>query len=147
MGIYTVKTVVGRENIVIDSISLKSSTENLDIKALVHPEEIKGYVFVEGEVRDIERVLQMVPHIRGIIKKPIAISEIQRFLQPKKVEIDLKVKDIVEVIGGPFKGERGKVTRYDKAKREVIIELLDVTVPIPITVNAEFVKLSERSKK
>lgn len=146
MTIYTVKTVVGRENIVIDSISSKAVSESLDIKALVHPEEIKGYVFVEGAIRDVEKVLQMVPHIRGVIKKPVAITEIQRFLQPKKVEIDLKVKDIVEVIGGPFKGERGKVTRYDKAKREVIIELLDVTVPIPITVNAEFVKLSERSK-
>jgi transcriptional antiterminator NusG len=146
MTIYTVKTVVGRENIVIDSISSKAVSEILDVKALVHPEEIKGYVFIEGAIRDVEKVLQMVPHIRGVIKKPIAITEIQRFLQPKKVEIDLKVKDIVEVIGGPFKGERGKVTRYDKAKREVIIELLDVTVPIPITVNAEFVKLSERSR-
>lgn len=147
MTIYTVKTVVGRENIVIDSISSKATSEKLDIGALVHPEEIKGYVFIEGAIRDVEKVLQMVPHIRGVIKKPIAITEIQRFLQPKKVEIDLKVKDVVEVIGGPFKGERGKVTRYDKAKREVVIELLDVTVPIPITVNAEFVKLSERSKK
>jgi len=147
MTIYTVKTVVGRENIVIDSIASKSTSETLDIRALVHPEEIKGYVFVEGEIRDIEKVLQMVPHIRGIIKKQVPIAEIQRFLQPKKVEIDLQVKDVVEVIGGPFKGERGKVTRYDKAKREVIIELLDVTVPIPITVNAEFVKLLERTKK
>jgi len=147
MTIYTIKTVVGRENIVIDSIASKTVSENLDIRSLVHPEEIKGYVFIEGSVKDIEKVLQMVPHIRGIIKKPVDISEIQRFLQPKKVEIDLNVKDVVEVIGGPFKGERGKVTRYDKAKREVTIELLDVTVPIPITVNAEFVKLLERTKK
>jgi transcriptional antiterminator NusG len=142
--IYTVKTVVGRENIVLDSIATKAGTENLQIGALVHPEEIKGYVFVEGEIRDVERVLQMVPHIRGIIKKPVPMKDIHRFLQPKKVEIDLEVKDIVEVIGGPFKGERGKVTRYDKAKREVTIELVDITVPIPITVNVEFVKLTEK---
>jgi transcriptional antiterminator NusG len=145
--IYTIKTVVGREGIVIDSITSKATSENLDIRAVVHAEEIRGYIFVEGSLQDIEKVLQMVPHIRGIIKKPMAITEIQRFLQPKKVEIDLTVKDIIEVIGGPFKGERGKVTRYDKAKREVTIELLDVTVPIPITVNAEFVKLLEKANK
>jgi len=145
--IYTIKTVVGRENIVIDSIALKAMSENLKIRAIVHPEEIRGYVFIEGDIKDVERVLQMVPHIRGVIKKPVNISEIQRFLQPKKVEIDLDVKDVVEVIGGPFKGERGKVTRYDKAKREVTLELLDVTVPIPITVNVEFVKLTEKIKK
>lgn len=145
--IYTVKTVVGRENIVADSIASKAKTESLSIYAVVHPEEIRGYVFVEGEVKDIEKALQMVPHIRGVIKKPVDMAQIQRFLQPRKVEIDLNVKDTIEVIGGPFKGERGKVTRYDKTKREVTIELLDVAIPIPITVSVEFVKLSERAKK
>jgi transcription termination/antitermination protein NusG len=145
--IYGVKTVVGRENIVIDAIASKTQVEKLNIMSVLHPEEIKGYIFVEGELKDIEKVLQMVPHIRGLIKKPVEVREIQRFLQPKKVEIDLDVKDVVEVIGGPFKGERGRVTKYDKTKREVTIELIDVAVPIPITVNAEFVKLLERQKK
>jgi len=145
--IYTVKTVVGRENIVADSMALKSKTGNLNVYSIVHPEEIRGYIFVEGNIKDIEKALQMVPHIRGIIKKPVDMEQIRRFLQPRKVEIDLNVKDIIEVIGGPFKGERGKVTRYDKTKREVTIELLDVAIPIPITVSAEFVKLSERAKK
>lgn len=52
--IYTIKTVVGRENIVIDSIASKVKTGQLNITALLHPEEIKGYVFVEGEVKDVE---------------------------------------------------------------------------------------------
>ncbi len=142
--IYAVKTVVGRENIAIDSISTKAIAEGLDIGALVHPEEIKGYVFVEGDLEDIEKVSKLVLHVRGIIKKNMNIKEIHRFLNPMKVEVKLNIKDIVEVIGGPFKGERGKVTRYDKTKREITIELLDVTVPIPITVNVEFVKLSEK---
>lgn len=144
--IYTIKTVVGRENIVIDSISSKARTLALDIKALVHAEEIKGYVFIEGEMKDIEKVTQMVPHIRGLIKKPVSISQLQRFLQPKTVEIELSKGDIVEVIGGPFKGEKGKVTRYDKAKRELTMELLEVTVPIPVTVSVEFIKLLEKAK-
>jgi len=145
--IYTVKTVVGRENIVADNIASKSKTKNLNIYSVVRPEEIRGYIFVEGNIKDIEKALQMVPHIRGIIKKPVDIEQIRRFLQPRKVEIDLNVKDVIEVIGGPFKGERGKITRYDKTKREVTIELLDVAIPIPITVSAEFVKLLERGKE
>lgn len=143
--IYTVKTVVGRENIVIDSMAAKAKTQSLDIKALVHAEEIKGYVFVEGEIRDVEKVIQMVPHIRGLIKSPVEISQLQRFLQPKTVEIELNKGDIVEVIGGPFKGEKGKVTRYDKTKREITIELLEVTVPIPVTISVEFIKLLEKA--
>ena len=142
--IYTVKTVVGRENIVANSIASEARRKELNISSVVHPEEIRGYIFVEGELKDIEKVLQLVPHIRGIIKKVVDIGQIKRFLQPRKVEVDINVKDKIEVIGGPFKGEKGKVTRYDKTKREVTIELVDVAIPIPITVSVEFVKLLER---
>lgn len=145
--IYTVKTVVGRENIVLDAIAAKVKTENLQIQAMIHPEEIKGYVFVEGEIKEIERAIQMIPHVRGLIKVPVDLNEIKKFLQPKLVEIELDKGDVVEVIGGPFKGERGKVVRFDKMKREVVIELLEVTVPIPVTVSVEFVKLIERANK
>jgi len=140
-----VKTVVGRENIVIESISSKVKNQSLSIHALVHPEEIKGYIFVEGDIKDIEKSVQMVPHVRGLIKSPIELNQIQRFLEPKTVEIELNNGDLVEVIGGPFKGEKGKVVRYDKTKREVTIELVEIAVPIPVTVSVELIKLIEKS--
>jgi len=145
--IYIVKTVVGRENIVINSITSKAKSQNLDIRSLVHPEEIKGYIFVEGELKDVEKAIHLIPHIRGLIKKPVDIAQIQKFLEPKTVEIELNVGDVVEVIGGPFKDEKGKVVRCDKIKREAVIELLEVTVPIPITISIEFVKILEKAKK
>ena len=145
--IFTLKTVVGRENIVIDAISAKAKGENIQIQSMVHPEEIKGYVFIEGDVKEVERAAQAVPHVRGVIKSPVEMSQLQRFLQPRKVEIELGLGDIVEIIGGPFKGEKGKVTRYDKVKRETTIELLEAAVPIPITVSAEFVKVLEKAQQ
>lgn len=145
--IYTIKTVVGRENIVLDSIAEKIKSQKLQIQALLHPEEIKGYIFVEGDIKEVEKAVQMVPHVRGLIKTPVDLKEIQRFLQPKLIEIELAKGDTVEVIGGPFKNEKGKVVRYDKTKREIVIELLEVTVPIPITVSVEFVKLIEKAGK
>lgn len=145
--IYTVKTVVGRENVVLDTIAAKAKSEGLDIKALVHPEELRGYIFVEGAIEDIEKAVKMIPHVRGLVKKPVELKDIQRFLQPRKAEIELDTGDIVEVIGGPFKGEKGKIIRYDKTKRECTIELLEVTTPIPITISVEFVKTLEKVKK
>ena len=145
--IYTIKTVVGRENIVLHSVASKAKHDGLQVQALVHPEEIKGYVFVEGDVKDIERAVQGILHVRGLIKRPVNISEIQRFLQPREVKIELVVGDIVEVVGGPFKGMRGKVTRFDKTKRELVLEPLEVTVPIPITISVEFVKVLEKASK
>ena len=50
----------------------------------------------------------------NFFSKPLNFNKIQRFLEPKKMEIELDKGDVVEVIGGPFKGEKGKVVRYDK---------------------------------
>lgn len=146
--LFTIKTVVGRENIVMDNVATKARVEGLtQVKAFIHPEEIKGYVFVEGDVKEIERAVQDVPHVRGLIKKPIEMKQVERYLQPKTVVVELNVGDILEVVGGPFKGERGKVTRYDKIKREVTMELLEAAVPIPVTVSVEFIKVLEKSGK
>lgn len=145
--IYTVKTVVGRENITTELIAAKAKSEGLRIDALIHPEEIKGYVFVEGNISDVEKSIQNIPHVRGLIKTPVDIKDIKRFLKPRETEIKLDVGDIVEVIGGPFKGERGKVVRYNKIKRECTIELIEVTVPIPITVSVDLVKILEKVGK
>jgi transcriptional antiterminator NusG len=52
----------------------------------------------------------------------------------------------VEVTGGPFKGMRAKITRVDKAKSEVTLELLEASFTLPITVDSDYVKLVERSR-
>lgn len=142
--IYAIKTIIGRENIVIEAMAGKVKAKGLNVKAMVHPEEIKGYVFVEGELRDIEGMIREIPHARGILRKTVSITSIKRFLESKKVEIKINEGDIVEVIGGPFKGEKGKVTRYDSAKVEVTIELIEIAVPIPVTVNAGLVKVIKK---
>lgn len=144
--IYAVKTIIGRENVVLEAMAGKIKARSLEIKALVRPEEIKGYVFIEGELKDIENLIKEIPHARGLLKKAVPISDIKKFLEPKKVEIKINEGDIVEVIGGPFKGEKGKVTRFDKMKSEVTMELIEVTVPIPVTVNAGLVKVIKKAE-
>ncbi len=142
--IYAVKTIIGRENVVIESMAGKIKARSLEIKAIVRPEEIKGYIFIEGDLQEIENLIKEIPHARGLLRKPVPISDIKKFLEPKKVEIKINDGDIVEVIGGPFKGEKGKVTRFDKIKSEVTMELIEVTVPIPVTVNAGLVKVIKK---
>jgi len=142
--IYAVKTIIGRENVVLESMTGKAKARGLNIKSMVHPEEIRGYVFVEGELKDIEIMIREIPHARGVLRTSVPVSDIKRFLEPKKVEIKINEGDIVEVIGGPFKGEKGKVTRFDSVKSEVTIELIEVTVPIPVTVNAGLVKVIKK---
>jgi transcription termination/antitermination protein NusG len=53
---------------------------------------------------------------------------------------------VVEITGGPFKGMRAKITRIDKSKGEVTLELLEATFTLPITVHSDYVKLVEKAK-
>ncbi len=65
-------------------------------------------------------------------------------LEQVKVQMNIQKNDIVEIISGPFKREKAKVKKIDELKDEVIVELLEATVPIPITVKMDSVKVIRR---
>jgi len=50
------------------------------------------------------------------------------------------------MIGSTFKGEKAKVTRIDKQKGEVIVSLLGASVPIPVTVKIDNIKVIRREE-
>jgi len=77
----------------------------------------------------------------------VSFSEVERYIVVKPVIEELDVDDVVEIVGGPFKGMRAKITRIDKTKSEVILELLEATFTLPITVHADYVKVVEKAKK
>ena len=58
--------------------------------------------------------------------------------------MNIQNNDIVEIISGPFKREKAKITRIDQQKEEVIVELLEAAVPIPITLKMDSVKVIRR---
>jgi len=144
--IYAIRTTTGREDIVIDIMSTRIRQNALDVKAVVHPAEIKGYVFAEGTSGSIHKAVQGLMHIRGIIEKPVPLDDIKHFLETdRKDRIKVEDGNVVEIIGGPFKGEKGRITRVDSVKDEVTIELLDASIPIPVTIATEFIKVIKRT--
>jgi len=130
----------------MDMLASKIKVEGLDIKTIFHPAELKGYIFIEGTLGNVQKAIRGVMHIRGLIQKPVQLEEIKHFLEYKKERIKIELGDIVEIIGGPFKGEKGKVNRIDKVKGEVTVELLEATIPIPVTIATEFVKVVKPAK-
>ena len=52
----------------------------------------------------------------------------------------------IEMIGQTFKGEKAKVTRIEKQKGEVVVSLLGASVPIPVTVKIDNVKVIRREE-
>lgn len=142
--IYTVRTTTGREDIVVDLLSTKIRAQGLPVQSVFHPAEIKGYIFVEAELPEVQKAVSGMMHIKGIIQKPVKLAEVEHFLMHKKEHINIEIGDIVEIIGGPFNGEKGKTKRISANKDEVTVELLEASTPIPVTIAVEFVKILKK---
>ncbi|MCW3996475.1 MAG: transcription elongation factor Spt5 [Candidatus Bathyarchaeota archaeon] len=145
--IFAVKTTTGQERNVARLIASKVEMAHIPIKALLVPDTLKGYVFIEADGPHlVEEAIAGVRHVRSRIPGLINFSEIERYIVRKPVMEDLNEDDVVEITGGPFKGMRAKITRLDKSKGEVTLELLEATFTLPITVHSDYVKLVEKAK-
>ena len=98
--------------------------DKIPIKAILVPDTLKGYVFIEADGPHlVEEAIAGVRHVRSRIPGLVSFNEIERYIVRKPVIEDLGEDDVVEITGGPFKGMRAKITRIDKSKGEVTLEL------------------------
>lgn len=145
--IFVVKTQVGQEENVANLFE-KASKRTGKIYSILAPKELRGYIFVEGEdIETIKRIIRHMRYARDVLDKDIKIDEIEHFLFPPSAVANIEEGMIVELISGPFKGEKAKVTRIDDAKEEITVELLDAMVPIPITVRGEQVRILKKGEE
>jgi transcriptional antiterminator NusG len=145
--IFAVKTTTGQERNVAKLVAAKIEMNNIPIKAILVPETLRGYVFMEAEgPHFVEEAIAGIRHVRSRVPGVVSFSEIERYVVRKPIIEELSENDIVEVTGGPFKGMRAKITRIDKTKAEVTLELLEATFTLPITVHSDYVKIVEKAK-
>lgn len=146
--IFAVKTTTGQEKNVARLLATKIKTNRIPIKSILVPEILKGYIFIETEgPHFVEEAIAGIRHIRSRVPGLVSFPEIERYIIRKPIIEDLDENDIVEVTGGPFKGMRAKITRVEKSKGEVTLELLEATFTLPITVHSDYVKLVEKKSK
>lgn len=145
--IFVIKVTTNKEDRALELISVKVHKKDLNVYSLSRPHGLRGYIFLEAEDRDsAEEAAYNLPYVKGIIGKTVTYEEIKNLLEPVMEEINIEKGDIVEIIGEPFKKEKAKVIRIDKAKGEAIVTLLAAVVPIPVTVKLDNVKVIRREK-
>ena len=145
MGIFAVKTTASQEKTVASMIA---NREEEKIHAVLAPESLTSYVMVEAEDTGvIDRVLQEIPHARNLVPGESGIGEVEHFLSPKPDVEGIAEGDIVELIAGPFKGEKAQVQRIDEGKDQVTVELYEATVPIPVTVRGDQIRVLDSEER
>lgn len=146
--IFALRTTANREDQVMSFVYSNASKKKLPVYAVIRPHGMRGYIFLEAEDRlSAETAAYNVPYARGILPKEVGYGEIEHMLERKKVEVNIQKNDVVEIISGPFKREKAKITRVDKAKEEVVVELLEAAVPIPLTMKLDTVKVIRRDEE
>jgi transcriptional antiterminator NusG len=143
--LFALRTTANREEQVVDFVTTNAQKKGLAVYSIIKPHGMRGYVFVEAEsLSDAEQAAYGVPYARGVLSKEIDYSEIEHMIEQDKKEINIQKNDIAEIISGPFKREQCKITRIDKVKGDVVVELLEAAVPIPITLKLDDVKVIRR---
>jgi transcriptional antiterminator NusG len=141
------KTSIGHEKTVADSLASRAKPKPIGVFAILSPATIRGYVFVEAMNTDALRdIVKGVRRTRGIVKGETTFAEIEHFLTPKPIVSGIVEGDIVELIAGPFKGEKARVQQIDHNKEEITVELFEAMVPIPVTIRGDHVRVLEKER-
>ncbi|MDD1771324.1 MAG: transcription elongation factor Spt5 [Methanomassiliicoccales archaeon] len=147
-SILILKTSIGHERAVVDGVAGKVKTGgDKGIFAMLAPGKLEGYVFMEAMNTDLVReTCRGVRKAKGLVEGETKLTEIEHFLTPKPLVSGISEGDVVELVAGPFKGEKARVQKIDESKEEITVELFEATVPIPVTVRGDSVRVLEKER-
>jgi transcriptional antiterminator NusG len=134
----------GQEENVAKIIRQRVEAENLPIYSILIPPGTKGLLIIEADNANVvSDAVSGIKYFKRMVFGTVSPEEIIAVVKAKIEEEEFKVGDIVEVISGPFRDMKARVMRVDKDKKEVVIEFLDRSVTLPITVSTDMLKRSK----
>jgi transcription termination/antitermination protein NusG len=138
---FAIRTTGGQERVVANLLQTRANTKKLLIRSIIVLDSFKGYIIVEAPDSNVAyEALAGIRHVRGQIRGDLPFKDIEGYLVKKPVVSELSTDDTVEVIAGPFKSMKAKITRVDYEKQEATVVLLDSPYQIPVTVDANYLK-------
>ncbi|MBI4258140.1 MAG: transcription elongation factor Spt5 [Thaumarchaeota archaeon] len=144
---FAVKTTGGWEKTVTSLISVRIELKKKPIYSILVLENLKGYIFVEADnAQVVGETVSGFKHVKSTVPGMIQFQDIEKFLVTKPIITEVSVNDVVEIVAGPFKGMRAKINRIETAKSEVTIVLLEAAYQLPVTINANYLKIVQKAK-
>jgi transcriptional antiterminator NusG len=144
-SVLAIKSSRGYEREVADTLMTRAEEKPDVLFALLVPSALRGYVFAEGmSLEGVREMLKGIRKARGLVEGETTLKEVEPLLVPKITVEGFVEGAIVELVAGPFKGEKARVKKIDQAKEEITVELIEAVVPIPVTVRGDHVRMLER---
>jgi transcriptional antiterminator NusG len=140
---FAIRTTGGQEHIVVNLAQNRINSKKIPVRSILLLDSFKGYIIIEAPNSNIAYdALIGVRHVKGQIRGELPYKDIESYLVKRPVVTELSIDDTVEVIAGPFKSMKAKITRVDYEKQEATVLLLDSPYQIPVTVDANYLKKS-----
>jgi transcriptional antiterminator NusG len=141
--LFAVRTTGGQEKVVMNLLQNKIKTNKINILSVLLVDNLKGYIVIEAKDANAAfDALQGIRHIRGQLRGELEFKDIEGYLITKTSAPQISIDNVVEIIGGPFKGMKATVTRVDNDKQEATVILLDAPYQLPVTVDTNYLKIS-----
>jgi ribosomal protein L24p/L26e, archaeal len=119
-----------------------------EIMAIMSPYELRGYFYLETMHPDrIPYLARSMRNFKGVVNGSIEIGEISDQLTPKPAVEGLELGSFVELVKGPFKGEKARIMNIDHEKEEVTVQFIESAMLIPVKVRAEDIRVIESGKR
>lgn len=141
--LFAIRTTGGQEKVVMRMLEAKANADKVSIQSVLLVDNLKGYVVIEAvEPSDAYMALEGIRHIKGQLRGELEFKDIEGYLVKKSTVSQLAVDNVIEITGGPFKGMKATITRIDVEKEEATVVLLDASYQLPVTVDANYLKIA-----
>jgi transcriptional antiterminator NusG len=141
--LFAIRTTGGQEKVVMNLLETRSKMNKINIQSVLLVDDLKGYIVIEAlDPSAAYQAIEGVRHIRGQLRGELEFKDVEGYLIKKSTVTLLQVDKVVEITGGPFKGMKATVTRVDYEKEEATVVLLDASYQLPVTVDANYLKLA-----
>lgn len=145
MPFYAVVVKSGKEDLIAEILYHESKRRNYEIYSVVAIPGLKGFIFVEAKNSlEVQRAVLGIASVKKVLPEEVDIKEIEKYFEEEVKVEDIKQGYIVEILMGALKGARGRVVKIDEKKKELTVELIDVPVPVNITLPINGVKVIEK---
>ena len=144
---FVVKVTSGQEKIAANILQNKMAKSELPIYSIMVVDGMRGYIILEAEDEiSVRQFATKGKSVRGVLPTALPVEEVKKLIETRSHVVKIEKGDIVEFTSGPLKGYEAKVLKIDEAKGNMIVERLDVVVPIALTVKMSIAKIVRKAK-
>lgn len=88
----------------------------------------------------IYEAIRGLKHVKGKVSGTLRWEDLESMVKPKPLIDLIQIGEEVEVVAGPFRGMKAKITAVDRARNEVSLNILEANYPLTITVPVDYIR-------